>query len=158
MKWTSVGKVDVDKEVTQIWMNRFLPPNDSITFNFAIEELANPGRTVGVLGCHKAEPPEIGYMLRTESWGKGYASEALRLWLDAWWELPREDIVIEDAEPIPGNADNAVPEVLRADIDSKNAASARILARCGFRPVSEELVEENGVTIKMILLDLQRPN
>jgi RimJ/RimL family protein N-acetyltransferase len=78
MKWTSSGKPDADVEATQIWMARFLPPNDSKSFNFSIEELAHPGRVIGVLGCHHDEPLEVGYMLLTEFWGKGLITESLR--------------------------------------------------------------------------------
>ncbi|KIW32345.1 uncharacterized protein PV07_03899 [Cladophialophora immunda] len=159
MKWTSTGKVDVDKEATQVWMNRFLPPNDATTFNFAIEELASPGKPIGVLGCHIAEPPECGYMLRTDSWGKGYATEALRRWLQAWWELPRKDVTVEEAEGETGTDDCVVmvPEVLRADIDGNNIASAKILAKCGFRRVAEELIQENGTAVNLITFELTRP-
>ncbi|KIY01026.1 uncharacterized protein Z520_03692 [Fonsecaea multimorphosa CBS 102226] len=159
MKWTSTGKVDVDKEATQIWMNRFLPPNDATTFNFAIEELASPGKAIGVLGCHIAEPPECGYMLRPEAWGQGFATEALQRWLQAWWELPRKEVTIEEADEGDAIDDSVVvvPEVLRADIDGKNIASARILAKCGFRRVAEELIEENGTTVNLIIFELARP-
>ncbi|ETI22638.1 hypothetical protein G647_06714 [Cladophialophora carrionii CBS 160.54] len=159
MKWTSTGKVDVDKEATQIWMNRSLPPNDATTFNFAIEELSNPGTVIGVLGCHISEPPECGYMFRTEYWGKGYATEAFKRWLQAWWELPTRIVAIEDADPGFSTDDDvvSVPEVLTAVIDEKNVASARILANAGFRLVSKETIEHNGATVTEITLELQRP-
>ncbi|EXJ66833.1 uncharacterized protein A1O5_10028 [Cladophialophora psammophila CBS 110553] len=159
MKWTSTGKVDIDKEATQVWMNRYLPPNDATTFNFAIEERASPGKAIGVLGCHISEPPECGYMLRTEFWRRGYATEALQRWLQAWWELPRKEMMIEEEDVGSGPDDGitTVPEVLRADIDGRNVASAKILAKCGFRPVSEELIEEDCIAIKLITFELARP-
>ncbi|KIW95554.1 uncharacterized protein Z519_04139 [Cladophialophora bantiana CBS 173.52] len=159
MKWTSTGKVDTDKEATQVWMNRYLPPNDATTFNFAIEERAGPGKAIGVLGCHISEPPECGYMLRTEFWGQGYATEALQRWLQAWWELPRKEVMIE-GEDVGSRSDDrvaTVPEVLRANIDGRNVASAKILAKCGFHLVSEELIEEDGMATKLITFELARP-
>ena len=132
MRWTQQGKDDVDKEETQIWMNRSLPPNDAVTFNFAVEELSDPGRVIGVLGCHLCEPPECGYMFRTEYWGKGYATEAFKHWLQAWWELPRKEVVIKVSESDNDGDDvTLVPEVLEADIGEENVASARILANNG---------------------------
>jgi len=157
MKWTSKGAIDADKEVTQVWMDRFLPPNDSTTFNFAIEELANPGFVIGCLGCHISEPPECGYMLRKEFWGKGFATEAFERWVDVWWELPRREVTIEGPEPQSADPDLVVSEVLRADIDGKNFASARILAKCGFKVVLEKAVEHKGETINLILLEMPRP-
>lgn len=62
MVWTTSGKVDVDLEATQTWMNRFLPPNDATTFCLSIEELNEPGRVIGTIGCHVTEPAEVGYV------------------------------------------------------------------------------------------------
>ncbi|KIX02431.1 uncharacterized protein Z518_08372 [Rhinocladiella mackenziei CBS 650.93] len=158
MKWTSTGTIDADPEATQVWMHRFLPPNDATTFNFAVEELSAPGKAIGVVGCHISEPPECGYMLREEMWGKGYATEALQRWLQAWWELPRKEVVLkDDSSSDKVDSDIEVPEVLKADIDAQNVASARILTKCGFRQVSEELIEENGSSTKLVVFELDRP-
>jgi RimJ/RimL family protein N-acetyltransferase len=62
MVWTTSGKVDVDQDATQTWMNRFLPPNDATTFCLSIEELNEPGRVIGSVGCHVSEPAEVGYV------------------------------------------------------------------------------------------------
>ncbi|KAH0845106.1 hypothetical protein FOPE_09977 [Fonsecaea pedrosoi] len=159
MKWTRAGKVDIDKEATQIWMNRFLPPNNATTFSFAIEEIASPGKVIGVVGCHTPEPPECGYMLRTNSWGQGYATEALRRWLQAWWELPRKEVVLEEVEKGDDIDDTiaTVPEVLMADLGAENIASAKILAKCGFHRVGEELIQLNGSTVNLVTFELPRP-
>ena len=63
---STTGKVDADHEATRTWINRFIHPNDSKTFSFAIEELANPGVIIGTVGAHIAEPPSLGYMFRKE--------------------------------------------------------------------------------------------
>lgn len=159
MKWSRAGKEDADQQVTQAWMNRFLPPNNASTFCFAVEELATPGKVIGVLGCHTPEPPEVGFTFRRECWGKGYASEAFQRWLQAWWELPRREVVIEgDNSNAEGpEADLVVPEILKADTDAKNVASARLLAKFGFRPVLEEMMEINGIPVKVVRSNLERP-
>jgi RimJ/RimL family protein N-acetyltransferase len=154
MKWTSQGTVDASRDATQTWMKRFLPPNDATTHNFAIEELTNPGVVIGAIGCHTAEPAECGYMLRTEYWGKGYATEAFKRWLQAWWELPREVIVVDDSE---SGLDTMIPEVLRADFEEDNVASGRILAGSGFQSLSETMVDAHGTQVKLITLQLERP-
>ena len=159
MRWTSTGNVDTDKEATRIWINRSLPPNDATTFNFAIEELSAPGVAIGSVGLHLFDPPECGYMLRSQYWRRGYATEAFRRWLQAWWELPRREIVIEDPN-LESESDAeavVVPEVLTAVIAAENAASARILEATGFRHVSDQVVEENGASVKLITLELERP-
>ena len=158
MMWTSTGIPDADHDTTQAWMDRFLPPNNATTFYFAIEELNEPGKVVGVVGCHTCEPPEVGYMFRTEVWRKGYATEAMQCWLQTWWALPRKEVEIE---PKSAASDNqAVREVLKADTVFPNHASKRILERHGFNLVSEEMVDDhqrNGEKIKLITLELQRP-
>ena len=55
---------------------------------------------------------EIGYMLRRSAWGKGYATEATNRLLEfAFEETPLEELV--------------------AVIDPENAASQRVLEKCG---------------------------
>lgn len=61
MIFTTTGKVDVDLDATSTWIKRFVHPNDSKTFVFAIEELVNPGVIIGTVGSQLAEPPLIGY-------------------------------------------------------------------------------------------------
>jgi RimJ/RimL family protein N-acetyltransferase len=159
MKWTSTGKADVDQQVTQVWMNGFLPPNDAITFNFAVEELSAPGIVIGVLGCKTLEPPEVGYMFSPQAWGKGYATEALQKWLEVWWALPRKAVVLEakDVDEDEDSREMLIPEVLMADMDSSNKASARIVTKCGFRQVSEGVVQQNGAAVRITVFELNRP-
>jgi len=155
MKWTSQGKPDASQDATQVWMNRFLPPNDATTFNFAVEERSLPGKAIGVMGCHIVEPPEVGYMFVKEAWGKGYATEAFQGWLQAYWQLPRKEVVINEDDD--DNTDTWRPEVLTADTVENNLGSARILAKYGFQKVSEEMIVEHGETVRLIHLELARP-
>ena len=66
-------------------------------------------------------------MLRKEMWGKGYATEALKAWVDVYWELPRKTVTFEDAEG-PASA----VETLLAETDLANTCSRRVLVKCGF--------------------------
>ncbi len=155
MKWTSQGKPDASQDATQVWMNRFLPPNDATTFNFAVEERLLPGKAIGVMGCYIIEPPEVGYMFVKEAWGKGYGTEAFQGWLQAYWQLPRKEVVINEDDD--DNTDTWRPEVLTADTVENNLGSARILAKYGFQKVSEEMIVEHGETVRLIHLELARP-
>lgn len=78
----------------------------------------NDGTPVGDL-CFKGLPetgvPEIGYGLQEEYWGRGYATEAVRAALN--WALGQPGVVAVEAET-----------------DPENAASQRVLEKCGFRP------------------------
>lgn len=183
MMWTTAGKVDADEAATQAWLDRFLPPNNSKTYSFSVEELAHPGTIIGTLGCHRFQPvPEIGYMFRKEFWGKGYASEAMTAWIAAWWDLPRREVEIlterdrdqdhdhdEGQEtstdeikrrPIGSCDQGHVPEVLLACTVETNLASQKVLHRLGFLPVAEEMIDDHqrpGDKIKLTEYHLQRP-
>ncbi len=160
MKWTSTTKVDVDHAFTTTWLERYLPPNDSRTSIFVIEELSNPGRVIGAIGSHVAEPPECGYMLRTEYWGKGYATEALRGWLQIYWELPRREVDVDDKiDDLERHVDDAgvLREVLRAEIAADNVPSGNVLEKCGFVRGGSEEIEENGGVVKLVHFYLEKP-
>jgi RimJ/RimL family protein N-acetyltransferase len=143
MKWTSTGKIDVDNDFTMKWIERHIEPNAD--FSFSIEELANPGRVVGSIGLPWLEPPECGYMFRTEAWGKGYATEALVAWLEKYWALPRKTIEVEGEEPVyerQPDQDGVTNEVLRALTVPENQGSRKVLAKSGFKAYGSEEVED----------------
>jgi RimJ/RimL family protein N-acetyltransferase len=158
MKWTSTGKIDIDELATTTWMNRFLPPNDAKTFSFAIEELANPGKVVGTIGMHLFEPPECGYMFIPEVWGRAYATEALKAWLEKYWALPRVEVEVEGEEPeyAREEIDGVTREVMRALIEEHHIGSRRVLEKCGFKQygrIQEEDTQRPGEGV-MVWLDL----
>ena len=134
MQWTTRGKVDEDRAFTTGWMERFLPPNDSVSFNFAVEELSSPGRIVGTLGSHIAEPPEVGYMFRKDAWGKGYATEGLRAWLKVYWSLPRKEVDVDDETP------------------GSERQNQKVLQKCGFVESGFEMVPDNRDPDKQVRL------
>lgn len=156
MAWSAAGRIDRDRDETAAVLARFLPPHDTSTFNCAVC-LGATGELVGFGGVHKlygSSPdagegrggaygwPELGYMFRREHWGGGLATEFVRAFLGLWEELRREPAemrvsvksvvgVVEDEEK-PADQQARAREVLVANIDSKNAASQRILEKCGF--------------------------
>ena len=68
---------------------------------------------------------EIGYGLNLEHWGRGYATEALRALLPHW------------------QATRGVRRVT-AETSVSNAASARVLEKCGFVRVGEDWNQDDG--------------
>jgi len=65
-------------------------------FGFAPIEIIDTGEVVGFVGINRTDavpslPPgqtEIGWRLAPRFWGKGYATEAARAWLDRALDLP----------------------------------------------------------------------
>ncbi|KAJ5148953.1 N-acetyltransferase GNAT family [Penicillium atrosanguineum] len=93
------------------------------SFNYAICDKSQPGvPLIGYLSINVVVPcPEIGYSLLPETWGKGYATEALRLMLSVWWGLPRRTWGDEEEE-----------ERLYAISQRGNLGSCAVLRKCGF--------------------------
>ncbi|CAL5874566.1 uncharacterized protein PFLUO_LOCUS8862 [Penicillium psychrofluorescens] len=139
MKWTSAGCIDKDIEKTREVLNRFLPPNDTATLNYAIC-LKSTGELIGQGGCHlyraKHGWPEVGYMLREEFWGQGLATEFLGAWLQFWGRLPRTEREIRVQKAMVTD-EGRVPEQLIAIIEPSNGASQKVLLRSGFEPFRE---------------------
>ena len=90
-------------------------------------------------GCHIFDAgwgwPELGYMLRVEHWGKGYATEFVKAFVEDWKKLPRVETQIRvDNRTASPNVDGLVPEHLIAVTEISNARSQNILRKCGFEP------------------------
>lgn len=93
-------------ETTRLWLASMIEAQ--LVGDFIIEL---DGRCIGKVGCWR--PPEVGYILSRDCWGKGYAAEALTAFIHyAFAEFT---------------------DHLTADVDPRNAASLKLLARVGFR-------------------------
>ncbi|KAI2605541.1 acyl-CoA N-acyltransferase [Hypoxylon sp. NC1633] len=136
MVFTAVGRGDADRDESRAYMARYLPPNDVATYNTIIC-LASTGEVIGTGGLTKNNTfgwPEVGYMLKKEYWGKGFATEFLRGFLSHWWSLPRSELELEvDAQSVDGTGE--APEIVTAVIDADNLASRRVLEKLGFREI-----------------------
>jgi ribosomal-protein-alanine N-acetyltransferase len=96
------------------------------------------GRAIGKAGFWR--PPEIGYILHPDHWGRGLAREALTAVIRAGFEL--------------GGLDE-----IRADVDPRNEASLRLLERLGFvrTGYGKDTWEIGGVWLDSVYLALKRP-
>ena len=154
---TSTGKISPSLTATQTWLDRYLPPHDAKTYNFSVWiKEGESWEHIGVLGSHILEPlPHIGYMIRTEWWGKGIMSKAVQAFCDSWWKLERRDVEV----PLQGDVherhilgleygqleqdQDMVQEILLAEIESNNIGSRKVIERCGFVKVGEERVRDH---------------
>ncbi|KAL7948155.1 acetyltransferase domain-containing protein [Trichoderma barbatum] len=129
------GRVDRDLAETQPKLDLFLPPNDESHYNFAIC-LKETGEMIGIGGCHQLKSnfgwPAMGYMFRKEFWGKGFATEFTRGWLDMWCKLPRAEAQVEaDQRTFPEGEEETL-EIMTAFTTVENLASQRVLVKSGF--------------------------
>jgi RimJ/RimL family protein N-acetyltransferase len=134
MRFTRVGRIDLDEAETQAWLAKFLPPNDALTHSMAIT-LKETGEVIGSGGTHSIQGnlgwPEVGYMFRTEYWGKGYATEFLRAYIKTWAELPRAEVEIK-VDPRTVTGDGVAEEQIIAVTENVNGVSQKVLYKCGF--------------------------
>ncbi|KAI8948381.1 acyl-CoA N-acyltransferase [Xylaria longipes] len=137
MACTARGVIDGDPSETQSRLDPFLPPGDADTYNQAIC-LASTGEFIGLGGVFRTTSelgwPEVGYMLKKEHWGRGYGTEFLKAFVQAWWSLPRSETeTMVDALSVDAREGDAVPEMLSAMVESTNAGSLRIMKKAGFK-------------------------
>jgi RimJ/RimL family protein N-acetyltransferase len=96
-------------EETEQWFASMVEGDRSgASDEFIIE---HQGVVIGKLGAWRL--PEIGFFIRRDCWGSGLASEALRRFISYAQDLDLD--------------------CLTADVDPRNTACLRVLAKCGFR-------------------------
>jgi RimJ/RimL family protein N-acetyltransferase len=104
--WSSPPHRDLAR--TEEWLDSMMADGPPLSDEFVIE---HAGRLIGKAGCWRV--PEIGYILHPSHWGQGFAAEACRAVIAhvfAGYDL----------------------DAITADVDPRNLASLRLLARLGF--------------------------
>jgi [ribosomal protein S5]-alanine N-acetyltransferase len=103
--WSTPPHSDMVK--TERWVASMVRADEGASDDFVA---VFNGQLIGKLGAWKL--PEIGFLFRPDHWGRGFASEALRAFID-------RRIALGSAE-------------LTADVDPRNSAALRLLKRAGF--------------------------
>lgn len=97
-----------NREVTRAWLAQMIERTTAGGEDFLVE---HEGRVVGNVGAGRL--PDFGFIFHPDVWGRGFATEASTAFV--------------------GYAFRATPiDRLTADVDPRNAASLRVLARLGF--------------------------
>ncbi|OTA55793.1 acyl-CoA N-acyltransferase [Hypoxylon sp. EC38] len=137
MTGTKRGTPDRDIDESRSALQDFLSPKDSNVFLFGIF-LASTGALIGDGGVHTMESsycgwPEIGYKLRKEAWGQGYATEFVRALLEAWWNLPRSHVKLRvSPSSIDRKGEHEAEEQIYAMTVVDNIGSRRVMEKVGF--------------------------
>jgi ribosomal-protein-alanine N-acetyltransferase len=124
-----------DLEQTRAWLAEMMAQGPPVSDDFVIER---EGRVIGKAGCWRL--PEIGFILHRRCWGQGFAAEACNAviaHLFATYELA----------------------AITADVDPRNKASLRLLARLGFVETGHAAAtyEIEGEISDSVYLALSRP-
>lgn len=103
---------------------------------------------IGFLGIIR--PPAIFYIYGRATWGQGYATEALRAFVAAYWAT--------FPQGLPGLAPE-FRDKLVAQAIAKNTASVRVLERTGFTQVSEGVADVGDkVNVREKGFEIYRPS
>lgn len=104
--WSEPAHPDLER--TRDWLASMCESPPKISEDFLI---VRDGRVIGKIGAWRL--PEIGFILRSDQWGQGLASEAMRVFLPHVFARPDVDH-------------------LMTDVDPRNGASLKLLTRFGF--------------------------
>ncbi|KAL6701372.1 acetyltransferase domain-containing protein [Trichoderma pleuroticola] len=164
MKWTSQGKPDTDLAQTEKVLADRLPGTDGESaYEFAIC-WAETGEMIGTGGSHMRVGelgwPVVGYMFRSEFWGKGIATEVMSAILKAYWALPREEVEIKvEKSTVEGESERQPERITAVTLDT-NGPSQNVLGKLGFKLVKKWEEEEPNTKVMELLYGYaaQTPN
>ncbi len=104
--WTNGPHAELAE--TQRWRESMIASPHEISDDFVV---TLDGEAIGKMGAWRL--PEFGFIFRSDRWGRGYASEAIRAFLDHMFRTRGV-------------------EFLAADTDPRNTGALRLLTRHGF--------------------------
>ncbi|KAK1719271.1 hypothetical protein BDP67DRAFT_175638 [Colletotrichum lupini] len=138
-------------------------------------EVTAEAAVIGFIGI--TGPPQIFYIFQRASWGMGYATEALRAFLGAYWARRRGPDGT-DCGPDGGRRSSSRPEdssevgggrwheqeegrfgnVLEAHVHDGNVGSETVLRRCGFEFAWETVTSAHGRDdVRCMVYRIERP-
>ena len=139
MIWSAQGVPDKDEEQTRKVLDKQLSSTNPV---FVIT-LRDTGEVLGCGGCSMRKGctgwPEVGYTLKKQVWGKGYATEFLEGFLGFWWGLERElvgGLEVDTKTVFRGQQEGeTVEECVAALALAEHKASRRVMEKCGMKLV-----------------------
>ncbi|KAL4970263.1 GNAT family N-acetyltransferase [Aspergillus stella-maris] len=131
------------------------------------ETVAMPDKIIAIVGIRTVQSPltgnsqfELGYMFVPRTWGKGYASEAVKGIVEWWFEFLGSRSTTQTQTQGGGEGGIDVEGQKQGEQKSKeikdqdgvyaivakdNAASLRVMEKCGFSRVNEGFDDEGGL-------------
>ena len=102
---------------------------------------------IGFIGI--TSPPSLFYIFDEKFWGNGYATEALRAFLQTYWERYPDGFI--------GGSDDVKGKYLEASVAHGNTGSESVVRKCGFVLVGEDTMHGNGRSAPTKVYRLLRP-
>ena len=145
---------ETDISQTHEWIQNRL--ENPLCFNFSIELLPlnetdgtgddtqksssqDPVKVIGLCGGHSL--PELGYIFDPSCWGRGYATAALKAFLDIYWKT------WPDGHPLLEGEER---NFLKAVTGKDGYASMAVLKKCGFEYWREEEEEDENEKVELV--------
>jgi ribosomal-protein-alanine N-acetyltransferase len=98
MRYWSTG-AHMDLAQTRDWLDSMISASAAISDDFVV---TLDGKVIGKLGAWRL--PEIGFILRSDQWGRGYAAEAMKAFLNHVFQAREVGFLTADVDPRNGSA------------------------------------------------------
>lgn len=121
----------------------------TVRFGIFLKKLdGSEGELIGEGGVQIFESswPSIYYVFKKKYWGKGYATEFVKAFLDFWWHLPRENVRREMRNLFVDDGTQKTRELLCASTKD-NEGSDKVLQKTGFKLLRTKDETPTGYTI-----------
>jgi RimJ/RimL family protein N-acetyltransferase len=127
---------------------KFMVSSENFAFAIELQEAGADGiiPVIGVIGLFR--PPALGYLIDEPYWGQGYATEALRAFVQTYWGY--------FPHGVPGLQPDE-QDVLHAGVFEGNLASERVLLKVGFKEFRRGVFEADNGPVNDIMFSLKRP-
>ncbi|KAK0369825.1 hypothetical protein CLIM01_12818 [Colletotrichum limetticola] len=129
--------------------------------NYPTDEHTNKTAEAAVIGfIGITSPPQIFYIFQRASWGMGYATEALRAFLGAYWARRRgpDSSEVEGGRWYGEEKGEGLGNVLEAHVHDGNVGSETVLRRCGFEFAWETVTSAHGRDdVRCMVYRIERP-
>lgn len=133
---------DTPKEAVKWLEDRLRDPSSLIYMIELLNQEGSQDNNVVIGNVGAGQVPEVGYVLDPAHWNKGYATEALKAFIDFYWKS------FPDGHPLLAGKEER--HALRAETGPEAVASRGVLKKCGFIWEKQREVIEDG---EIVMLD-----
>lgn len=134
-QWSSMGVIPTI-EMIQTRLLRDLANHEIVKIAICLKD---NGKLIGTGGVYSMNGilgwPVVNYSFIVEEWGKGFGSEFLTAFIDAWWTLPRIETQLK-VDPVTVFGPELIKhECITSFTTEQNIGSLRVMEKSGMKLV-----------------------